>query len=167
MPISYALLLCVPIGFLFFWIGRLCSLYLLGRYAGPERRASMAFGVFGALLIPDIWIIGNLQEEFSGMIGMVIGYSFFWLRGSFSWRYSGRIQDAARKGRGDVVFDRADILRVGGFCGVPGGGRDSELCAQPKLRWEPRVAARAEGFEGYWRGCRAGACDEHVGGIGV
>jgi hypothetical protein len=41
----------------------------------------MAFGVFGALLIPDIWIIGNLQEEFSGMIGMVIGYSFFLAEG--------------------------------------------------------------------------------------
>lgn len=81
MPISYALLLCLPIGYLFFWIGRLCSLYVLGRYEGSQRRASMAFGVFGALLIPDIWVIGNLQEEFSGMIGMVIGYSLLLAEG--------------------------------------------------------------------------------------
>jgi len=74
MPISYALLLCVPIGLLFFWIGRLCSLYVLGRYERTERRASMAFGVFGALLIPDIWIIGNLLEEFPGTSGMLMAY---------------------------------------------------------------------------------------------
>jgi hypothetical protein len=81
MPISYALLLCVPIGFLFFWIGRICSRYVIGRYERTERRASMAFGVFGAFLIPDIWIIGNLQEEFPGTIGMVIGYSLLLAEG--------------------------------------------------------------------------------------
>jgi len=74
MPISYALLLCIPIGLLFFWIGRLCSLYVLGRYEGRERRGAIAFGVFGFLLIPDIWTIGNLLEEFPGTTGMLISY---------------------------------------------------------------------------------------------
>jgi hypothetical protein len=46
----------------------------MGRYEGPERRASMAFGVFGALLIPYIWISGCLQEEFPGTPGKVIAF---------------------------------------------------------------------------------------------
>ena len=74
MPISYALLLCVPIGLIFYWIARSCFLYVMGRYEGPERRASRAFGVFGALLIPDIWIIGNLLEDFPGTPGKVIAF---------------------------------------------------------------------------------------------
>jgi hypothetical protein len=72
MPISYALLLCIPIGFLFFFIARLTSRFVLGRYGPFEHRASMAWGVFGALLIPDLWILGSLHEEFSGLPGTVI-----------------------------------------------------------------------------------------------
>jgi hypothetical protein len=34
----------------------------------------MAFGVFGVLLVPDLWTFGNLLEEFPGTSGMLIGY---------------------------------------------------------------------------------------------
>jgi hypothetical protein len=74
MPISYALLLCIPMGFLFFWIARSCFLYVMGRYEGPEYRASMAFGVFGVLLIPNIWTAGCLQEEFPNVPGMLVAF---------------------------------------------------------------------------------------------
>ena len=77
MPISYALLLCIPIGFLFFFIARLMSRFVIGRYERTERRASAAFGVFGALLIPTIWIFGCLQEEFPNIPGMAIGFSLY------------------------------------------------------------------------------------------
>jgi hypothetical protein len=81
MPISYALLLCIPIGFLFFWIARLCLTYAVGRYEGPVRRGSIAFGVFGALLIPNLWTVGNLQEEFSNTIGTFIPFLVFAVEG--------------------------------------------------------------------------------------
>ncbi len=81
MRISYALLLCVPIGFLLFFIGRVTSRFVIGRYDQFERRASIAFGVFGALLIPDIWTFGCLQDEFPKMPGMAIGYLLFLAEG--------------------------------------------------------------------------------------
>jgi hypothetical protein len=77
MPISYALLLCVPIGFLCFFIGRLTSRFVVGRYDQFERRASIAFGIFGALIIPDIWTVGCLQDEFPDMLGRVAGGLLF------------------------------------------------------------------------------------------
>jgi len=81
MPISYALLLCIPIGFLFFFIGRVISRLVIGRYDQFERRASMAFGVFGALLIPDIWTFGCLQDEFPNTPGMAISYVLLLVEG--------------------------------------------------------------------------------------
>jgi hypothetical protein len=74
MRISYALLLCIPIGFIFFFIGRVTSRLVIGCYEQFERRASIAFGVFGALLIPDLWAIGSLKEEFPNVPGMETGF---------------------------------------------------------------------------------------------
>jgi len=104
MPISYALLLCVPLGFLFFWIARSASLYIMGRYEQPERRASLAFGVFGALLIPDLWTIGCLEEEFPIAPEMVIPFlvlivEFFVLALLFRPYPRGRMDDSGRKER--------------------------------------------------------------------
>jgi hypothetical protein len=81
MPISYALLLCVPIGCLCFFVGRLTSRIVIGRYGQFERRASIAFGIFGALLIPDIWTLGCLQDEFPDMLGRVAGGLLFLVEG--------------------------------------------------------------------------------------
>src|SRR5207237_10122716 len=74
MPISYALLLCIPIGFLFFLIARLTSRFVIGRYDRFEHRASLAFGIFGALLIPDLWTFGWLREEFPNTPGAVTSF---------------------------------------------------------------------------------------------
>ena len=81
MPISFALLLCIPIGFLFFFIARLTSRFVIGRYGGLERRASLAFGSFGVLLIPDLWTFGYLQEEFPNAPGTAIAFLLFLVEG--------------------------------------------------------------------------------------
>jgi hypothetical protein len=72
MPISYALLLGIPIGFFFFGVGRFCIRYATGRYDEPERRGAMTCGAFGVLLVPYIWTSGCLQEEFPNVPGTVI-----------------------------------------------------------------------------------------------
>ena len=81
MPISFALLLCIPIGFLFFFIARLTCRFVLGRYESYEHRATLAFSIFGALLIPDIWTIGCLQEGFPKVPEMLISSPVFLFEG--------------------------------------------------------------------------------------
>jgi hypothetical protein len=81
MPISYALLLCMPIGFVYFLVARFCLRYLMGHYERPERRSALIIGLFGAMLIPTIWILGCLKEEFPTMSGMVISYLLFSVEG--------------------------------------------------------------------------------------
>jgi hypothetical protein len=46
----------------------------MGHYERPERRAALIFGLFGALLIPTIWVNGCLEEEFPAIPGMVISF---------------------------------------------------------------------------------------------
>lgn len=74
MPISYALLLCIPLGFVFFLIARFCLRYLMGHYGQTERRGALAFGVFGALLIPYLWTCGCLQDFFPHTPYMIIAF---------------------------------------------------------------------------------------------
>jgi hypothetical protein len=81
MPISFALLLCIPIGFVFFLIARFSLRYLVGHYERPERRAALIFGLFGSLLIPTIWTMGCLEEEFPTISGTVISYLLFLVEG--------------------------------------------------------------------------------------
>jgi len=81
MPFSNALLLCIPIGFLLFLVARLTSKFVIGRYGPFEHRASMAFGVFGALLIPDLWIIHSIHEEFPHTRVEVISFLLFGVEG--------------------------------------------------------------------------------------
>ena len=81
MPISFALLLCIPIGLLFFFIARLSSGFVIGSYGRRERRASLAFGVFGVSLIPDLWTFGCLQEEFPNTPGTAIAFLLFVVEG--------------------------------------------------------------------------------------
>jgi hypothetical protein len=49
----------------------------MGHYERPERRSALIIGLFGAMLIPTIWTIGCLQEEFQTISGMVISYLLF------------------------------------------------------------------------------------------
>ena len=74
MPISYALLLGIPIGIFFYFLARMLLRVLMGHFESPERRASMAFGAFGLLLIPTIWMIGVLGADLSAMGKMVLSY---------------------------------------------------------------------------------------------
>ena len=66
MPISIGLLLCIPIGFLFFLEGRWLARYASGRYEQRERRAALLFGIFGASLIPLIYCFGHIEDAFPG-----------------------------------------------------------------------------------------------------
>jgi hypothetical protein len=77
MPISYALLLCIPIGFVFFLLARFLLRFVMGHYERPERRAALIFGFFGALLIPTIWVGGCLDEEFPTFLRMWITQLMF------------------------------------------------------------------------------------------
>jgi hypothetical protein len=77
MPITYALLLCLPIGLLFYFEARWLIRYLLGRYKEKERRAALFFGIFGALLIPLIYCFGHIEDESPGSAGKAIAAGFF------------------------------------------------------------------------------------------
>jgi hypothetical protein len=77
MPISYALLLCIPIGFVFFLIARFLLRYLMSHYERSERRVALIFGLFGTLLIPTIWVGGCLDEEFPTFLRMGITQLMF------------------------------------------------------------------------------------------
>lgn len=77
MPISIALLFCIPIGFLFYFEARWLIRYALGRYEQRERRAARLFGVFGASLIPLIDCFGLIEDAFPGRLGKTIAIGFF------------------------------------------------------------------------------------------
>lgn len=68
MPISVALLFCIPIGFAFYYEARWLIRWATGRYGLKERREALAFGVFGGLLIPMIYWGGRAESAFSGEI---------------------------------------------------------------------------------------------------
>ena len=79
MPISIALLLCIPIGFLFYLEARWLTRYLFGRFELRERKAARLFGVFGALLIPIIYCFGLIEYSFPGKLGKAIAFGFLWV----------------------------------------------------------------------------------------
>jgi len=75
MPIGYALLLCIPIGVIFFLIARFCVPQIMGHYGRPERNAALLFALFGAFLIPTLWALGCLSEEFPTLSYRAISFS--------------------------------------------------------------------------------------------
>jgi len=77
MPISIALLLCIPIGFAFYYEARWLIRYFLGRYELRERRAARLFGVFGGLLIPMIYCFGLIEDALPGRLGKTAAIGFF------------------------------------------------------------------------------------------
>ena len=77
MPISVALLFCIPIGLLFYMEARWFFRRFLHRYELRERKAACAWGLFGVLLIPVIYAHGLIQESFPGTTGRTIATGFF------------------------------------------------------------------------------------------
>jgi hypothetical protein len=72
MPINYALILCIPIGLLFYFGARWLLRFLLGRYEQKERRAALFFGAFGALSIPLIYCSGLVGDTIGGRLGETV-----------------------------------------------------------------------------------------------
>jgi hypothetical protein len=56
----------------------------MSHYERPERRAALIFGLFGALLIPTIWVSGCLEEEFPTLPEMGIYFLMFLVEGLIS-----------------------------------------------------------------------------------
>ncbi|MGA2753100.1 MAG: hypothetical protein ABSE53_04980 [Terracidiphilus sp.] len=77
MPISIALLLGIPLGFLFYFEGRWLLRFFLGRYEQKERRAARFFGAFGALSIPLICCSGLIADAIPGPLGKAVSGGFF------------------------------------------------------------------------------------------
>ncbi|HEY1804052.1 MAG TPA: hypothetical protein VGG45_06185 [Terracidiphilus sp.] len=72
MPINYALLLCVPIGLLAYLEARWMVRFVLGRYGERERRAVRLVGIYGALIIPLIYVCGLAGASVSGRMGRIV-----------------------------------------------------------------------------------------------
>jgi hypothetical protein len=77
MPIFIALLLCIPLGFLFYFEARWLLRFFLGRYEQKERRAARLFGAFGALSIPLIYCTGLLGDAIPGRFGRTTAAGLF------------------------------------------------------------------------------------------
>ena len=76
MPISIALLLCIPIGLLSYFEARRLIRNWSGCYELRERKAAYLFGVFGALLIPLIYCSGNIEAALPGALGKAAAAGF-------------------------------------------------------------------------------------------
>jgi hypothetical protein len=72
VPISIALLFCIPIGFLFYFEARWLIRYTVGDYGQRERRVARLLGVFGVALIPLIYSFGLVEDAFPGRLGKVL-----------------------------------------------------------------------------------------------
>jgi len=72
MPITYALFLCVPIGLLAYFEARWLIRYVSERYAQRERKAVRLVGVYGALIIPLIYVCGRAGDSFSSPTGKIV-----------------------------------------------------------------------------------------------
>ncbi|MGO9324941.1 MAG: hypothetical protein ACLP07_10305 [Terracidiphilus sp.] len=102
MPISYALLLCIPIGLLAYFEARWMLRFFLGRYEQKERKAAYCFAAFGALSVPLIYVSGIVGAAISGMFGTVVSGVLFgvvamlligpllWMLMERKWRSFGR-----------------------------------------------------------------------------
>jgi hypothetical protein len=77
MPIDIALLLCIPIGILFYFAARWLLRFFLGRYEQKERRAARLFGAFGTLSIPLIYCSGLVGDAISGRFGQAVAGGLF------------------------------------------------------------------------------------------
>ena len=77
MPISIALLLCIPLGLLFYFGARWLLRFFLGHYERKERMSARLFGAFGALSIPLIYYSGLVGDAIPGRLGKVVASGIF------------------------------------------------------------------------------------------
>jgi hypothetical protein len=72
MPIAIGLLLCIPIGFLFYLQARWLFLRIFRRYGEKERRVARLFGLLGLLLVPLAYGFSLLKNAIPGKPGEAI-----------------------------------------------------------------------------------------------
>jgi hypothetical protein len=96
MPISIALFLGIPIGFLFYFEARWLIQWCLGRYESRERKVARFCAFFGVLLVPLIYCFGFIWQEFPGRIGEVLAMGFFT---AASFAFAGPIIAILNKGK--------------------------------------------------------------------
>jgi hypothetical protein len=77
MPITYALLLCIPIGLLFYFEMRWAIRRFLGSFAAKERMAARLFGAYGALTIPLIYCSGLIGSRFAEKLQTTVTTAIF------------------------------------------------------------------------------------------
>ncbi|HUA99545.1 MAG TPA: hypothetical protein VMA34_14540 [Terracidiphilus sp.] len=82
MPISFGLLLGIPIGLIFYFEARWAIRYALGRYEQRERRAARICGAFGVSLVPLIYCFGLIEDAFPGKLGQIAAGVFIWVIGA-------------------------------------------------------------------------------------
>lgn len=76
MPIAIGLLLCIPIGFLFYLEARWLIRRLFKSYEKDKRRAALLFSLLGALVVPIFYCFGRLEDAFPGRSGETIANGF-------------------------------------------------------------------------------------------
>jgi len=78
MPISIALLFCIPIGLGLYYEGRWLIRKAIGRWSVKERRGALAFGILGGLLIPMVYCDALAEGALSGKLhkSIVAGMTF-------------------------------------------------------------------------------------------
>ena len=96
MPISIALFLGIPIGFLAYFEARWLIRYFFGRYEPRERKAALICGLFGASLIPLLRCFGYIEQEFPGKTGENLAMGFVMVA---SWAFAGPIVAILSKGK--------------------------------------------------------------------
>jgi hypothetical protein len=87
MPISIALFLGIPIGFLFYLEARWLTLRIFRRYGENECKVARLFGVLGLLMVPLIYCFGLLENAIPGKLGEAIAEGFLMVvLGAFTLR---------------------------------------------------------------------------------
>lgn len=76
MPISIALLLCAPIGFVAYFEARWLIVHLIGPFESRERKAARICGLFGVMLVPILFCFGYIEREYPGKTGENLAMGF-------------------------------------------------------------------------------------------
>lgn len=96
MPISIALFLCMPSGFLAYVEARWLIRYFFGRFESRDRKAARICGFFGASLIPLLYCFGLIEQQFHGKLGENLAMGFIMV---VSWGFAGPVVAILTKGK--------------------------------------------------------------------